>query len=130
MRVLHQAADIPVEPQYKVYAPSGRFVARGDLWIVGTRRLHEYDGADHRLKETHRRDLAREADLVEINWQRKGFTASQVLHGGGNIIASADRLLGRQWDGQRLRRWNGLVADSLFGPDGQARVARIWRCAQ
>jgi hypothetical protein len=130
MRVLHLAADIPVEPQYKVYDPFGRFVARGDLWIVGTRCLHEYDGADHRLKKTHHHDLVREADLVEVGWQRKGFTAGQVLHGGGGIIASADRLLGRSWDSRRLRRWSGLVADSLFGPDGQARATQNWKRAE
>jgi hypothetical protein len=35
MRVLHRAADIPVEPQHEVFDQWGRFVARCDLWIVG-----------------------------------------------------------------------------------------------
>ena len=48
MRVLHQAADIPVEPQHEVFDQWGRFVARGDLWIVGTNRLHKFDGGVHR----------------------------------------------------------------------------------
>jgi hypothetical protein len=37
MRVLHRAADIPVEPQREILDQWGRFVARGDLWIVGTK---------------------------------------------------------------------------------------------
>jgi hypothetical protein len=36
MRILHQAAEIPVEPQHVVLDHWGRFVARGDLRIVGT----------------------------------------------------------------------------------------------
>ena len=50
MRVLHRAADIPVEPQYKIYDENGTFLARVDLWIVGTRRVHEYDGGHHRRR--------------------------------------------------------------------------------
>jgi hypothetical protein len=51
MRVLHRAADIPVEPQHEIFDQWGRFVARGDLWIVGTNRLHEFDGGKHREPE-------------------------------------------------------------------------------
>ncbi len=43
MRVLHVAAEINVEPQRRIYDSRGRFVARADLWLVGTRRIHEYD---------------------------------------------------------------------------------------
>ena len=31
----------------------GTVVARGDLLISGTRRLHEYDGAGHRDRDPH-----------------------------------------------------------------------------
>jgi hypothetical protein len=41
MRVLHLAAEINVEPQKKIYDQRGRFIARADLWLVGTRRIHE-----------------------------------------------------------------------------------------
>jgi hypothetical protein len=53
-------------------------------------------------------------------------TARSVLREGGATIASIDRLLGRSWDARRLQRWEGLVADSLFGPIGRARVRRHW----
>ena len=31
-----------------------------DLWLTGTRRIHEYDGGVHREPDRHRRDLGRE----------------------------------------------------------------------
>jgi very-short-patch-repair endonuclease len=126
MRVLHQAADIEVEPQYEIYDGQGRFVARADLRIRGTRRIHEYDGGGHRKADTHVADLDRDRSLVEAGWQRCGFTARSVLREGGATIASVDRLLGRSWDARRLQRWEGLVADSLFGPIGRARVRLHW----
>jgi hypothetical protein len=48
-----------------------------------------------------------------------------VLTGGG-IIASANALLGRRWDARHLQAWRGLVADSLYGRRGRARVAARW----
>ena len=129
MRVLHQAADIDVDPQYEIFDHRDRFIARSDLWIRGTRRIHEYDGGGHRDVEVHVSDLDRDARLVENDWQRIGFTARTLLRHGGSIIASVDRLLDRPWDPSRLRRWNHLVAESLFGPVGRARVRRNWQRA-
>jgi hypothetical protein len=127
MRVLHQAADIPVEPQHKVFDRWGRFVARGDLWILGTNRLHEFDGGKHREPNRQSSDLTRDRLLIEANWQRFGFTRAQLLNEGASIIASTDKLLGRSWDPSRLRRWNALIADSMFGRPGRARALRNWR---
>ena len=129
MRVLHLAAEINVEPQKKIYDRHGHFVARADLWLVGTRRIHEYDGGIHRDRLVHRSDLARDRRLVEIDWQRMGFTSTQILHEGASIIASADRLLGRRWDPRRLARWEALLEDSLFRPAGRARARRHWERA-
>lgn len=126
MRVLHRAADIDVEPQYKIFDQWGRFVARGDLWIKGTRRVQEYDGAGHRERDTHLSDLDRDRRFVEAGWQRCGFSRHSVLHEGGMIIASVDRLLGRRWDPLRLRRWNAIVDNSLFGRVGRARARQRW----
>jgi len=129
MRVLHQAADINVEPQKEIFDQWGRFVARADLWLVGTRRIHEYDGDLHRDRQTHRSDLGRDRRLVEIDWQRMGFTSYQLLYEGASIIASADRPLGRAWDPRRLARWEALLNDSLFRPAGRARAQRHWERA-
>ncbi len=115
MRVLHRAAGIEVEPQYVIRDDGGRFVARADLWLVGTRRIHEYDGEVHRDAATHRRDLSRDRRLTDTGWQRHGYTATEVLHGAGPILASVDALLGRTWDPERLARWRLLVAESSYG---------------
>ena len=129
MRVLHLAAEINVVPQKKIYDRHGRFVARADLWLVGTRRIHEYDGSIHRDRLVHRSDLARDRRLVEIDWQRMGFTSTQIPHEGASIIATADRLLGRRWDPRRLARWEALLEDSLFRPAGRAQARRHWERA-
>lgn len=133
MRVLHRAADIPVEPQHEVVTERGRFLARVDLWIVGTRRIHEYDGAVHREADTHRngrararRYLSRDRLLLADHWQRYGYTSDQLLGHGGDLIAEVDRLLGRTWDPLRLAAWNALIASSLYGPAGRARARRQW----
>src|SRR4051794_38870962 len=113
MRVLHTAAGIHVEPQHVVLDATGHFVARADLWLVGTRRLHEYDGEVHRELGTHRADLDRDRRLVDAGWQRCGYTAREVLRRGASILASADAVLGRPWEPERLRVWRKLVEDSL-----------------
>lgn len=93
---------------------------------VGTRRLHEYDGAGHREAEVHRQDLARERAIVLIDWQRIGYTSREILRGGAAIIGSVDTLLGRRWDPRRLAAWNQLVRDSLYGEAGRARARQRW----
>jgi hypothetical protein len=108
----------------------GRFVARGDLWIVGTSRLHEFDGGVHREPDAQSRDLARDRRLIEAGCRRFGFTKAQLLNEGATIIASTDTLLGRSWDPARLRRWNALVAEPLFGRLGRARALRHWQAAR
>lgn len=115
LRTLHRAARIEVEPQYEIYDADRRFVARADLWLVGTRRIHEYDGEVHRDLAAHRKDLRRDRRLVETGWQRHGYTAAEVLRGGGPIIASVDALFGRRWDPERLARWRALVRASSYG---------------
>ena len=114
MRTLHRAAGIEVEPQYEIYDAQHRFVARADLWVVGTRRIHEYDGEVHRDLAAHRKDLRRDRRLVETNWQRNGYTATEVLRGGGPSIASVDALFGRRFDPERLARWRALVSASSY----------------
>jgi hypothetical protein len=102
LRVLHQAADIPIEPQYEILDEYGRFLARADLWIKGTRRIHEYDGAVHREAEMQQKDLKRDRNLIMSDWQRFGFTSAQLLNEEATIIKSVDSLLERPWDSRRL----------------------------
>jgi very-short-patch-repair endonuclease len=126
LRVLHQAADIPVEPQYEIFNEYGRFLACADLWIKGTRRIHEYDGAVHREAEMHQKDLKRDRNLIMSDWQRFGFTSAQLLNEGAKIIKSVDSLLERPWDSRRLHGWEELLDESMLRRPGRVRALRKW----
>ena len=126
MRVLHRAADIPVEPQHELTDDSGRFVARADLWICGTRRVHEYDGSVHRNADTHASDLSRDRAMSLAGWERHGFTKRHLLHSGASIVRATDDLLGRAWDVRRFQAWECLLNASMLRPAGRLRVLRRW----
>ncbi len=68
--MFHQACQVQVEPQHPVHDEEGRFIARGDLWILGSRVLHEYDGAVHRDRAQHAHDLARGRAIGGAGWVR------------------------------------------------------------
>ncbi|MEP7092098.1 MAG: hypothetical protein ABI776_18495, partial [Nocardioidaceae bacterium] len=69
LRIFHRSCGIDVVPQHEVRDDTdGRFVARGDLLIVGSRMLHEYDGGVHRDRRTHREDLDRDRRLLATQW--------------------------------------------------------------
>lgn len=95
-----------------------RACTKEELW---TAAAPEYDGEAHRDQETHRADLTRERPLVEIDWQRVGFTSPQLLYEGGSIIAGIDRLLGRTWDPRRVVWWERLLGESLLRAGGRAK---------
>jgi hypothetical protein len=129
MRVLHRGAEIPVTPQHEIFDKAGQFIARADLRIDGTRRIHEYDGARHREADVHEGDLERDRALLGEHWERHGFTSKHLRRDGAAIIADADRLLGRAWDPRRLAAWQGLLDHSLLGRAGRTRAYRNWRQA-
>jgi len=129
MRVLHVAAGIPVEPQHHVRDEAGRFLARADFWVVGTRRLHEYDGGVHREPEVQDDDLRRDRLLLDADWQRHGFTSRHLLNEAASIIRSTDELLGREWDAARLRAWEDLLNASMLRRPGRSRALSHWRRA-
>lgn len=129
MRLLHRAADVPVEPQHELFDQSGTFVARADLWVCGTRRVHEYDGGGHRDAEVHEADLTRDRALSLARWERHGFTKRHLLQGGAAIIGATDELLGRAWDPARLRGWEAALDGSMLRRPGRLRVQRRWGMA-
>jgi hypothetical protein len=129
MRVLHVAAEIPVDPQFEIFDQWGRFVARGDLRIDGTQRIHEYDGEKHREPEVQDADLVRDRSLMADHWERHGFISRHLLRDGAAIIADADRLLERPWDPRRLHAWRQLISQSVLGREGRARAYQHWRRA-
>ena len=117
---------VPVEPQLVLEDEHGAFVARGDLHIVGTTTIHEYDGGEHRKKTRHRKDLARERRIGNVVWTRRGYTDVEVLHQGIAILRDADRSLGRLHRPERIRAWHALLSRSLFSPRGTELLRRRW----
>jgi len=120
LRELHRACGIEVEAQHDVVDDTGGFVARGDLWLVGTCVLHEYDGGEHLKRARQRKDRKRDRRLGHAEWMRRGYTKDDVLHQGVTILRDADLSLGREHDPSRIRVWHALLRDSLFTPAGTA----------
>jgi len=121
VRVRHQAAEIPVTPQQEIFDEQGRFIARADLRIDGTRRIHEYDGARHREADVHEVDLERDRALLGEHWERHGFTSKHLRRDGATIIADADRLLGRA--GIRVGWLRGRARSTTRSSDGPVAPA-------
>lgn len=126
LRMLHVLCEVPVEPQFEVYDDRGVFVARGDLWLRGTKTLHEYDGAVHRDRRTHVKDLTRERGLANTGWTRRGYTSGDLLGRSHVMLREADATLGRAHDPRRLDPWLDALRESLFTPCGRTRLLRRW----
>jgi hypothetical protein len=122
LRVLHVVCGIRVEPQHEVLDEFGTFVARGDLWLIGTRTLHEYDGGEHLKRQRQRKDLKRSRRVGTADWVRRGYTSEDVLHQAASIVRDADVAVGRDHDPSRVRAWHRLLRDSLFSPAGGTRL--------
>jgi|GEM_PF-781308 len=127
LRVLHEMSGVEVEPQ-REFVHGGRFVARGDLWVVGTRLLQEYDGAGHRARSQHHDDLERDRRILDAGLVRRGYVASDLAGRPHAIVAPAHAALGRAFDLDVLTPWYRLWAESCFSPAGRrllaARLAR------
>lgn len=126
LRMLHHCLWAEVEPQHRVHDGDGRFVARADLWLVGTHTIHEYDGGVHLEREQQREDLRRIRDLQRCGWTRNGYTATEVVRSPAIIARDVDRALGRPGDVRRLARWSALLRESGCTPAGRARLATRW----
>ncbi len=125
LRMLHVVCDIGVEPQY-VLRHAGAFVARGDLWLVGTRALHEYDGAVHRTPSQHRDDLVRDRRILDAGWSRRAYTSREVLAQPSAILREADAALGREHRPERIAAWQDLLAASMFSSLGLNKLQLRW----
>lgn len=122
LRALHRACEVAVAAQHEIYADDGTFLARADLWLVGTRRIHEYNGAVHLEPQQYRKDLARDRRLGAHDWEIRAYTSHEVLHQAVAILRDADQALGRRHDPARVRGWHELLKKSLFSPAGQQLV--------
>ena len=130
LRMLHWACDVPVEPQYELFDAHGGFVARADLWLKGTRTLHEYDGGEHLTRPRQRHDLRRLRGLGHIEWTRRGYTSHEVLRQAVVILRDADASMGRPHRPERIRAWHALLAGSLFTAAGTERFRARLRGAR
>lgn len=124
LRLLHVWSGIDVEPQHVIRDVDGAPVARADLRIVGTRRLAEYDGAVHRERRQHERDLARDKTLHRLGYERYGYISNEILDAPSTIIRDAENALGLHHDPHRLCRWEEEVEASTFTRAGRSR---LWR---
>lgn len=122
LRRMHQVFDVPVLPQHRV-EHDGRFIARGDLWIVGSRTLQEYDGAVHRTPRQQDKDLRRDRRLNEAGWTRNGYTSRDLVNRPITVLRDADRALGRTTDPARLDTWAALLRASCLTPAGRVRLS-------
>jgi hypothetical protein len=125
LRLLHVVCDVEVEPQWMLVDPDGVVVAEADLWVVGTKALHEFDGDEHEKAPRRVRDRRRDRRVDRQGFVRRGYTGGDVILRAVTILEDADRSLGREHDPTRIREWHRLLRDSLFTPAG--RVAFLER---
>lgn len=122
----HRVMEIEVEPQNEIATPAGEFVARADFWVVGTKDLHEYDGAVHRDGTQHRKDLRRERAIVGAGYVRRGYTLDDLLNRSLVTMHEMDRALGRPHAMRRHRRWTTVLEQSLYSETGRQRLLNRW----
>ncbi len=124
LRMLHELSGIRVESQQPLVDAAGAPIARMDLWIKGTNRYPEYDGAHHRDKVRHQKDLRREKAASRLGAQRFGYTAIEIRHDPGGILRDADQALQRPHETSRLKWWLAEAELSTITPAGRRRLAR------
>ena len=126
LRILHAVIKVATVPQLVVEDGHGVFVARGDLWLVGTRMLHEYDGAEHLAKARQRADLRRGRRLEAASWGRRGYTDADLLYRAVGILRDCDATLDRPHRPERVRPWHELLRRSCYTTSGrQQLLARL-----
>lgn len=126
LRIFHELAGIPVEPQVELFDDEGRFVARVDLLVRGTNSVHEYDGAVHDESPRRTKDRRRDRRLVEIGVVRRGFTAPDLVQQPRVTLQELDRAIGRPHRPTRLRRWSTWLEHSCFSRVGRRRLQNRW----
>lgn len=127
LRMFHEAMEVPVEPQAVLHDEAGNVVGHADLLVLGTHRVHEYDGAHHRDKKQQRTDLRRGRGLAQWGFDRRGFTLDDLLNHPAVVMHELDRELGRSHSRRRLERWRAWVGQSLYCETGRQRILNRWK---
>lgn len=94
-----------IRPQEPIRDASDAVVARADLALLGTNRISEYDGADHRIREQHQRDLGRDKALSRLGIERYGYIKSEIVNQPATIVRDAEVAFGLRHDPSRLAPW-------------------------
>lgn len=123
LRLLHEVLGVPVTPQAELYDEQGRFIARADLLVAGTRSVHEYDGAHHREAAQQRADLVRRRNLANAGYHLRGYTSDVLLTKAATVQRDCEAALGHVLPDGGLLTWHRLVRASLHTPAGRRRLA-------
>ena len=129
LHLFHRAIDVPVKPQAELFDDRGNLIGVGDLLVIGTRFVHEYDGEVHRDKRQHRTDLRRERGWTGSSYVRHGYTLDDLLNHPVVLMHEIDRALGRRHDLRHIRRWRRMVENSLYSDIGRQRIMNRWHRA-
>lgn len=128
LRLVHVLSGVEVDPQLVIENRAGVAIARADLRIRGTRRLAEYDGADHRDRDQHQRDLRRDKHLAREGWARFGYVATEIINDAPRIVRDADAALNRPHDPTRVHGWMSEARlSSLYLAGREALTRRLRR---
>jgi hypothetical protein len=131
LRLLHVLSGFRVEPQHHVFNAAGVEVARVDLRILGSNRVAEYDGANHRERLRHQDDLRREKALARAGLERYGYIATEIIHSPQMAIRDAEDALGLPHTPERLQVWRveaRLASISTAGQEAlRGRLLRFVR---
>lgn len=121
LREFHREMDAAVTPQHEVF-DAGDFVARGDLWLEGTRVLHEYDGEVHRDPAQQADDLRRDRRLMRAGWRRRAYTSRDLVQRAVTVLQDIDDSLGRPHEPARVRGWHAVLRTSAVTPAGREQL--------
>lgn len=122
----HLLAGVAVQPQHRIEDGEGRFVARGDLWVVGTTSIHEYDGTVHEGQRQRALDLRRDRRLLGTPYVRRGYVADDLFNHPLALLQEIDAVVGRSHDPRRLAPWRRHLAESTFSIAGRRRLENRW----
>jgi hypothetical protein len=126
LALFHQLAGIAVKPQHEIHDDKGSFVARGDLLVIGTNSIHEYDGEVHEQRGQRVRDLRRDRRLLETPYVRRGFVADDLFRYPLAMLQEIDAAVGRRHRPGRLALWRRHLAESTYSPAGRQRLQNRW----
>ena len=124
LRVLYVVCGLDVETQRTVRDADGTFVARGDVWLRGTRTLADYDGAVHADRPQQRKDRRRDRRVTRADWQLLAYTDHDLLRRPVTILREGDDAVGRPHEPRRIRAWTALFRESCWTAAGRAALSR------